>query len=371
MKLIDFASQIGVSPTTVSQAMHGTGRVSLRTRSYVREMAQKLGYDPTPHTQQVVTGQSHIVAMYHTDQDIFSDLFLVELAHSVQLELQKLGYGLLLDTAGDVDNANMPLNRWVTSRAVDGAIIIKGWADYGPWLNRLKSTGVPIVTFGAPVDAADPFVSCFWPDDQQAYAQLVTRLYELGHRRFGYIGIVPEDDTVRVLRSNLACYGLTLPDESIVHSAMTIDDGVKAADYLLNYTHKPTAIICRKDDSAIGAMLTAQNMGLRVPHDVSIIGHDNIPTSQLLIPSLTTIDMDFARLGAYCVSVLMQQIEHPDEQPELTVMQAQLLLRGSHGVAPKRDTGHSIHRSDLSDQAKPSDQFRRIAAASQSATLVS
>lgn len=336
MKLIEFASQIGVSPTTVSQALHGTGRVSLRTRSYVREMAEKLGYAPNPHAQQIVTGRSNIVAMYHTDQDIFSDLFLVELAHSVQRELQKQGIGLLLDAAGDLDNANMPLNRWITSRAVDGAIIVKGWTDYGAWLSRLKSTGVPIVTYGAVDDEADPLASCYWPDNQQAYAQLVKLLYDHGHRRFAYIGIIPEDITVTVLRENLSRYGLTLPDESIVLRSMTISDGVKAAQYLMNLNPRPTAIICRKDDSAIGAMLTAQNMGIRIPDDVSIVGHDNIPSASLLVPALTTIDMDFTRLGTDGVSMLLQQIKHPGERPSSVMVHADLVLRGSHGQAPKR-----------------------------------
>ncbi len=92
-------------------------------------------------------------------------------------------------------------------------------------------------------------------------------------------------------------------------------------------------IICRKDDSAIGAMLSARNMGHRIPDDLSVIGHVNIPSSSLLVPPLTTIDLDFARLGACGASLLMQQIQQPDTQLEPTETITNLLLRGSHGAA--------------------------------------
>ena len=334
MKLSEFARQIGVSPTTVSQALHGTGRVSLRTRSYVNEMARKLGYAPNTHAKQIVTSRSNIVALYHTDQDVFTDGFLVELTHSIQHQLKKGGYGLLLDAAGDFNNLNTPFNRWVASRAVDGAFIIKGAADCSRWLSRMQASGVPMVSFGEVDDLCDPLVSCYWPDDRPAYVELVKTLYALGHRRFGYIGTLASDKTELTVRSVLESHGLTLHDSNVLHQVITLADGIEAAEYLLSRDERPTAIICRKDDTAMGALLAARNMGLSVPDDLSIIGHDNISVADLTIPALTTIDVDFARLGEKAMDYLRFQFIHPNERPETTVDTARLLLRASHGPAP-------------------------------------
>jgi LacI family transcriptional regulator len=97
----------------------------------------------------------------------------------------------------------------------------------------------------------------------------------------------------------------------------------------------PTAIFAANDVSAIETIAVARSLGLRVPHDLSVIGFDNVPESALAEPPLTTIDQSLQRMGAEAVRMLIQMIDDPDREAEQVVLPVRLVMRASCSTPPK------------------------------------
>lgn len=332
MSIVEFAKRIGLSPTTVSQAINGRGRVSPATRELVRRRMVELGYVPNVHAQQLVTGRSRMVVLHHTNQDLLTDLFLIELVHGIQHALHRRGYGLLLDTASDFSENDSLLNRWLMTGAVDGTILIQGWSDITEWVKRFASRRTPIVAFGRLKESGIPHTGRFALDHRDAIGQVARHLAENGHRRIGYLGIHESEKSLDVFRAALAEYGAAVRDDHAVIAGFTPVDGARAFRELLGRPEPPTAVFCRKDDLALGALAAASQMGIRIPEQLSLVGHDDVPLASVTDPPLTTIRVDCAALGEAAVELLFQLLENPDAVPDPIVTQARLVIRSS--VAP-------------------------------------
>lgn len=336
MRIKEFARTIGLSPTTVSQAVSGTGRVSPQTRALVLRRMRELGYVPNPHAQQLVTGRSRIVVLHHTDQDIFTDLYLIELAHQIQHALRARGCGLLLDTANELQDEDNPLRAWLESAAVDGVMLVRGWSEVHGWMRRFASARTPVVLFGE-ADYPDlPHVGNVRFDSSRALRQAVELLAAHGHRRIGYLGLRAPDTTEELLRRCLAEHGLSLPSPLAICAGFTMADGVAAARHLLSLPDPPTAVVCRKDDLAIGALNAAAQMGVRVPKELAVIGHDDVPMAAITDPPLTTLRIHCDRLGAEAVDLLFTLLENPDARPGPRTVEAELVVRDSVAGTPSR-----------------------------------
>lgn len=332
ISIIEFARKIGLSPTTVSQAINGRGRVSPATREMVQRKMVEYGYVPNLHAQQLVTGRSQMVVMHYTNQDLLTDLFLVEMVHSVQHALHRRGYGLLLDTASDfTENENL-LSRWLRTGAVDGVILVQGSADLGEWVTRFASRRTPIVLFGDHQPPKVAHAGGFHLDNRDAIKAVAVRLVTMGHKRIGYIGIDYDDVVAQVFRKELESLGETLPPELTTVGGYTPAGGAHAIRLLLSQPDPPTAVFCRKDDLAVGALNAAAQMGVRVPQQLSIVGHDDVPMAASTDPPLTTVRIDCNALGQDVVDMLFHLLDHPDDAPAPGTVIASLVERAS--VAP-------------------------------------
>ena len=335
ISIIEFARKIGLSPTTVSQAINGRGRVSASTREMVQRKMVEYGYVPNLHAQQLVTGRSQMVVMHYTNQDLLTDLFLVEMVHGVQHALHRRGYGLLLDTASDFSENENLLSRWLRTGAVDGVILVQGWSDLTEWVTRFASLRTPIVVFGDRKPPVVPHAGGFRLANETAVHAVAERLVTLGHRRIGYIGISAADVVAQLFRSALESMGGALPPDLVAVGGFTPAGGANAIRSLLSLPDPPTAVFCRKDDLAVGALNAAAQMGVRVPEQLSIVGHDDVPMAASTDPPLTTVRIDCNALGEDVVGMLFRLLDHPDDVPLPGTVIATLVERASVAPPPR------------------------------------
>ena len=165
--------------------------------------------------------------------------------------------------------------------------------------------GTPVVALNATVEGiAD--VSRVYPDNAAGVELPMRRLAELGHSSVAFVsaprGLVADPDRLRHFRRLARELGLR-PNE--MHSPLTNTDVREAARALLRRQEAPTAIITNSDYTALGVYLTARDLSLRIGPDVSVIGHDDLPTSELLDPPLATIRMDGREMGRALMARLL------------------------------------------------------------------
>jgi len=125
-------------------------------------------------------------------------------------------------------------------------------------------------------------------------------------------------------------------EDLIINCGPTIEDGYQAAVQLLQLPEPPTAIIAINDLLAIGALRAAADLGLHIPADLSLVSYDDIPEAKYLIPRLTTVSKDAARLGREAVRLVLERIQDPSRPRQRIDVPAQFIIRESTGPAPSR-----------------------------------
>jgi LacI family transcriptional regulator len=120
----------------------------------------------------------------------------------------------------------------------------------------------------------------------------------------------------------------------MVECGPTIEDGYQAAKKLLKLSARPTALIAVNDLLAMGALRAAHDLGLRIPRDLSLVGYDDIPMADYLVPRLTTVSKDAYTLGTTAFEVLMARMQSPDLPRQRIQSPAKFIIRESTGRAP-------------------------------------
>lgn len=354
MNIREFARTIGVSPTTVSNAISGQGRISEATRRMVLERMQDLDFIPNLNAQRLSQGRTHLVALdFLFWHDYLADLFFAELTREIQDVLEARKYGLLLSGPGEV------LDRWVKTRAVDGVILGGDLSDL-TIPERIAQAGTPCVVIGHSPITGIRDVGSVVIDLSRGAREVARRLMEQGHRRIGYISGGVPDAVWFEFRDALREGGILLQDSLTVRAVSadresagtfrigaTARDGAEAFRKLMAQAEPPTAVFVRTDMLAIGALQAAYQMGVRVPEDLSLVGHDDVPFAALAVPPLTTVRVDCMTLARLAVDMLLSLLNAPNAPVKPQVVQTELVLRDTLKGAPFVDSGGSYTDAPL------------------------
>jgi len=333
----EVARALGVSTATVSRAIHGRGRISPETRTRILRQLERLGYTPNLHAQSLAGKRSMAVALeYLGAVEVLADSFLVELARGVQQSLVTHRYRLLINLSGDQEYRRSVLRQWIRGRVVDGVIVVANPRIDLEWQSALTAEGIPIVWIAYDVPEPIPKrTAVVQLDIAFGWAEAFAYLYQLGHRQVGFISAYPSDPALEIVHNAARQYGLTL--SPIVHAnGETPADGYTAAQQLLATEPLPTALLARTDLLAFGAMQALQQQGLRIPDDIALVGHDDLPMAQWMNPPLSSIRIDYAQLGHSAVELLMRLISSPDAIPAPVCVATRFIPRLSAAPHPQR-----------------------------------
>ena len=221
----------------------------------------------------------------------------------------------------------------IRSGAVQGVIVVGSFV-HDPLLSRLLEEDCPFVLIGYPPDNPDiyttPFNTVSTNDKQSAY-QAVRFLLERGHRR---IGLVHAPLSYAANRKRYDGYieaiteaGLRIDHTLIASTSYEVSETVSAVTALLTVAHPPTAVFCTDDYKATGVLRAALGLGMRVPEDLSVMGHNNYQISELTTPPLTTVTVPMFELGRSAGEILMRKITDPSTPLENLFFPNRLLLR--------------------------------------------
>jgi LacI family transcriptional regulator len=330
----DVSDALGVTKSTVSRALNDYADISEATRLRVRRMAEKMGYHPLSHAQAIRTGQSKSLGFVvqmgdHDAQRPFLAEFLAGLSQGASAE----GWTLTI-AASDSDEATTKIfTDMIRNRKADGFILPRSMV-VDPRVAMLREAEVPFVLFGR---SSEP-EGCAWFDvlGEQAMADAVSYLAQLGHRRIGFINGGMQY-TYGALRregyeAGMKAAGLEIHVEHVRENAMTLEAGEAAAMEILGSKAPPTALVCAVDMAALGVYRAAEKLGLQIGQDVSVIAYDGIPEGAHLRPPLSTNVVDFTLAGQRLSALLIQRIKGGAPEELRETVEATFLNRGSTGA---------------------------------------
>ena len=329
----DLAEVLGVTKGTVSRALNDYPDISPATRKRVQRQAERMGYRPLAQAQAIRTGKSQALGLViQTDVEGAQRPFLANFLAGVTSAASAQGWTLTVATAGGEDEMLETLGRLVEERKVDGFILPRTYRE-DTRMRFLRDAGVPFVLYGRVPDPEN----CAWFDirGEDAMQAATERLAGLGHTRIGFVGGGHEYNFAELrhegYRRGLDAVGLTYDPEIVRSDAMLREAGAKATRDLLASENPPTAIVFAVDMAALGAYDAADDLGLQIGKDLSIIAYDGIPEGRWVRPQLTTFSVDSREAGERLSALLMARVRGVEPETLRETRDAKLLTGGSDG----------------------------------------
>ena len=320
----DVAAQAGVSIATVSRVVNGRYGVAPDTSSRVQEVIADLGYESSLVARSLRSRRTNVIGIIVADLEPFS----AELLKGAARAIRGTGYELIVYSGGGHVEDDAGWERRYLSRLsgtlTDGTVLV--------------TPTVVDVSTSTPVVAVDPHAgSSEMPtvdsENLQGAMAATEYLIGLGHLRIGFLAGRSDLESARRrergYREALSNAGIPFVADLVRVGGYTEESARSPARELLEMTDRPTAIFAANDVSAIQTMRVANEMGLRVPDDLSVIGFDNIPESALTIPPLTTIDQSIQQMGYEAAKLLLGLIDEPDRDPIHLTLPTELVVRQS------------------------------------------
>jgi len=332
--LRDVAAKTGLSVTQVSRALNDHDDVADSTKALARAAAAELRYTPNIEARRLKdpgAAAGTIGVILPNESLRFSDPFFGDLLSAMAAEASENGLQLTLSTSSDDRPPSEPYDLAVRRKQFDGFVVLRTESK-DPRIDFLLAHQVPFVAFGRPdgrsgFPAVEAAPECFVP--------VVKHLTDLGHRT---VACIAEPTRFAIGGSRLAAFlnaaaagGLQIDDENIAESGFQEDAGHDAAMQLLQKPHRPTAIVALNDLLALGVLRAAEELGLSVPGDVSVVGFDDIRSAAQVRPALTTVRQSAIEVGKLLVKELLPAIAAGQVSHRQRWVNPTLVIRDSSG----------------------------------------
>ncbi|SUG42802.1 purine nucleotide synthesis repressor [Salmonella enterica subsp. arizonae] len=293
----DVAKRANVSTTTVSHVINKTRFVAEETRNAVWAAIKELHYSPSAVARSLKVNHTKSIGLLATSSEA---AYFAEIIEAVEKNCFQKGYTLILGNAWNNLEKQRAYLSMMAQKRVDGLLVM--CSEYPePLLSMLEEyRHIPMVVMDwgeAKADFTDTVIDNAFEGGYMAGRYLVER----GHRDIGVIPGPLERNTgagrlagfMKAMEEAL----IKVPDNWIVQGDFEPESGYHAMQQILSQSHRPTAVFCGGDIMAMGALCAADEMGLRVPQDVSVIGYDNVRNARFFTPALTTIHQPKDSLG--------------------------------------------------------------------------
>ncbi len=342
--IADLARLAGVSGATVSRALNDSPLVNERTRRRIQELARRHRFRLNARARQLRLRKTDtICVILLIDEEAgqgLSDPFLLELLGGIADRLSARGYDLLLSRAE-------PGSDWwdevLHPRRFDGAIIF-GQASEHRRLNRLGQSGAPFVVWGGRLP--DQRYASVGSDNLGGGHAAARHLIEQGCRRIAFLGDLAFPEVAlrwEGYRRALEEEGIPLDEGLYRPTRFSGESAIRAVRDLIENGPLFDGLVAASDVIALGAIRALEEAGRTVPHDIAVVGYDDIPLAAYVHPSLTTVRQDVAAGGRALVDLLFSRMEQAhaplmgggrsapsdEEEPPHVILPTRLIVRRS------------------------------------------
>jgi len=322
----DVAAAAGVSVSTVSRVLNDKDDVAAETYERVQQVIAELGYASSLAARGMRSRRTNVIGLIMPD---VAEPYSYAVLQGVNRAIAQLDYDLIVYTNGDISkNTSADQESYYVSllngSITDGVIVVTPAATS-------FSTAAPVVAIYP--NNESPECPAIISTNRMGALDAMNYLTGLGHRRIGFLTgreeLVSAKRRLQGYRDGLAAAGIASDDTLIQvgdYSSMT---AVSCTHNLLSLENPPTAIFAANDRSAMGVYQVADERGMCIPDDLSVVGFDDSIDASLANPTLTTIDQFVAEMGFIAVEMIVKLISGEALETDLHKIQTQLVVRDS------------------------------------------
>ncbi|MHA6802832.1 LacI family DNA-binding transcriptional regulator [Salinifilum ghardaiensis] len=334
--IADIARAAGVSTGAASYALNNRPGVSDPTRKRVLEIAERLGWAPSSAARSLTGGRANAIGMVvdRPARELGIEPYFMQLISGIQDALADGPTALLLQVTDNSDAELSAYRRWWAEGRVDGVLMVDLRRN-DPRVSLVRELGMPAVAMGEPSSGGG--LPCVWTDDHVAIVEVLEYLVALGHRRIVRVA-GPEEFVHTQVRSEAftsVAGQLGLEEARIVSADYSDEAAARVTRRVLTGSSRPTALVFDNDVMAVSALGVAQELGIAVPAELSVVAWDDSALCKLVRPALSAISRPILERGAAAVNLLLESIaggtagEVKTSDPELV---------------PRSTTGPASHR---------------------------
>jgi len=330
----DVARLARVSHTTVSRALNDRPRVSRKTKDRILGIVKKLNYQPNVAARSLKVRRTKTLGLVITT---IINPFYPELAQGIENTAREMGYNIILCSTNYDINLEKQYIDMLRGKGVDG-IIFTSTHMHDPNIEGLIDEKFPIILVNRKIydQSVINRVDYVVVDNVRGGFMAVEHLIKMGHDRIGIIsGLSQSSASVERLegvKKAVADYGLDIEADLIMEGDFLQNSGFEAARKFARMKSRPTAIFAVNDYMALGALEGFIEEGFRIPHDIALVGFNDIEISRMRNIELTTIGQKTYEMGSIAVRTLVEKIEGGGRGViKQIILEPELVIRESCG----------------------------------------
>ena len=329
----DMAELAGVSAATVSRALRDHPRISQKTRVRIKALARQLGYRPNPQARALSGGRvdsiGFIIGRCRQPFATLSNFYGPTLA-AVSTKVEEANYNLVVLADRGPEQTRAMLPKMIEERHVAGVIVCEALDD--ALRRELEDYRFPFVLVDT--NERGP-INCVYPQDEEAGRIAVRHLWDSGHRDIAYVNA--SADIHICARTRLEGYLAGVAELGLkARGGYSIRPVEERLEELFSPRTHPTALFCFDDEVAMHALHYLWRRRIRVPDEVSVVGINDVPTAQEVVPRLTTVSTHAEGMGEAACKMLLARIETGEDVPSRG-FRPELVVRESCVPARTRD----------------------------------
>jgi len=318
--IVDVAKKLGVSTSTVSRALQDHPTISQNTKKLVRKTVAELNYSPNSVAASLRKGKVNSIGVIIPK---INSTFMSNCIYGIESVTYPAGYNLIICQSNENFEKEVHNIRTLIDSQVSGIMLsLSNETIDTEHLKNVINKDIPLVMFDRVDESLG--VDCVVNDDIEISKEVIVHLANQGYKK---IAIISGPSHIYVYKNRLAGYinglsqlNLEKNDEWIVKGIQTTQEAFEATNKLFQNSNTPDAIFCTSDTIALGAIQAVEKMGLKIPNDIGVVGYSNDIFSEIIKPSLTSVEQFPKDIGANAARIMLDLLKQEDTLQQVRKM---------------------------------------------------
>ena len=302
----DIAKKTGLGLATISSYLNG-GNVREKNRILIEQAIEELHFEVNEIARGLKTNRTRLIGIIIPE---LNNPFFAEVVAEMEDILRNHGYATMICDCRTDEKREAEAIEFLKKRRVDGVISMPV-AQNGTCFQELQESGIPVVTVDRKLK--DLNCDCVLVDNRSGTKEAVERFIQAGHKR---IGIITGKNDVYTTKERLLGYydaledaGIARDDRLIANGQFTIRGGASALKELVENNADMTAVYVCNYEMMVGAMIEINELGLRIPEQLSLIGFDNMEFAKACVPRLSIVTQPTKEIAMEAANCMLDRLE--------------------------------------------------------------
>lgn len=302
----DIARQTGLGLATISSYLNG-GNVREKNRIKIEQAIEELHFEVNEMARGLKTNRTKLIGVIIPE---LNNIFCAEIITEVEDILRRYGYAIMLCDCRTDEKREEEAVEFLKKRRVDGVIVIPSGSK-SAHLKSLMEAGIPVVLIDRKLKDLD--CDCVLVDNRGCTKLALDKLLAAGHRKIGMIAgpgeIYTASERLEGYYEAMKEAGIVGYESLVVRGDYTIKGGTRAFKELMEKNSDITAVFISNYEMMVGAMMEANELGVRIPDQISLVGFDNVDFAKACVPKLSIVSQPTTEIAKEAADMMLRRLD--------------------------------------------------------------